>query len=65
MKKFGKSIGTALVISTLLAMLSACDKREGPAEHAGKEADKATAELGQQIEKVGKNIQDTAQGNKK
>ena len=38
---------------------------EGPAEHAGKEVDKAVDKAGQQIEKAGDRIQDAAKGDKK
>ena len=44
----------------MLVALSACQKQEGPAEHAGKEIDKASDKAGQQIEKAGQNIQDAA-----
>jgi hypothetical protein len=54
-----------LITSTLLLALVACQKQEGPAEHAGKAVDNATEKAGQQIEKTGKDIQDTAKGDKK
>lgn len=63
--KFGTNIGAALVMSALLAALAGCQKQEGPAEHAGKEIDKAMDKAGQQIEKAGENIQDTTKGDKK
>ena len=56
------SVGTAVLISALLLALTACQKQEGPAERAGKEADKAVDKVGQQIEKAGEKIQDTAKG---
>jgi len=65
MMKPGNSISTALAVSALLAALSGCQKQEGPAEHAGKEVDKATEQVGQKIEKAGESIQDTAKGDKK
>lgn len=65
MMKSGKTVGAALAMSALLAALLGCQKQEGPAEHAGKEVDKATAKVGQQIEKAGESIQDTAKGDKK
>lgn len=65
MMKPGKTICAALVMTALLATLIGCQKREGPAERAGKEVDKTTAKVGQQIEKAGDNIQDAAKGNKK
>ena len=62
--KFGKTVSTLLVMSAMLVVLSACEK-EGPAERAGKEADKAVASVGKSIEKAGENIQDAAKGEKK
>ncbi len=47
----------------MLLALSACEK-EGPAERAGKEADKAVESVGKSIEKAGENIQDAAKGEK-
>jgi hypothetical protein len=63
--KFGETVNAALVMGLLLVALSACQKEEGPAEHAGKEVDKAVAKVGQQVEKAGDKIQDAAQGDKK
>lgn len=60
-----KIIGAVMVVGMLVAVLSGCQKPEGPAEHAGKEIDKATDKAGQQIEKAGENIQDAAKGDKK
>ena len=48
----------------MLALLG-CQKHEGPAESAGKEIDKATQKVGEQIEKAGDKIQDTANGDRK
>lgn len=62
--KFGKSVSTVLVMGAMLVVLSACEK-EGPAERAGKDADKAVEKLGQQIEKAGESIQDAAKREKK
>ena len=63
--KIQKLISTAVVISALIAALAACQKEPGPAEKAGKAVDNATEKAGQQIEKAGEDIQDTAKGNKK
>jgi hypothetical protein len=63
--KLGKTVSAVLAVSVLLATLTGCQKQEGPAEHAGKEIDKATEKAGQQIEKVGDSIQDAAKGDKK
>lgn len=65
MQQLGKSIAVALMVGAMLTALSACEKKEGPAEHAGKEADKAAAQVGQKIEKAGENMQDAAKGEKK
>lgn len=64
MMKLHRMIGTAVVVSALLAVVSGCQKEEGPAERAGKEADKAIEKVGQQIEKAGESIQDAAKGEK-
>ena len=64
MMKLGETVSAALVMAALLAALSGCQKQEGPAEHAGKEVDKAVEKAGQQIEKAGASIQDTAKGDK-
>lgn len=58
------TISTAFVVSALLLALSACQRQEGPAEHAGKEIDKAVAQVGAQVEKAGDQIQDTANSKK-
>ena len=63
--KLGKIVSAALVAGVLLATLPGCQKPEGPAEHAGKEIDKAVDKAGQNIEKAGENIQDAAKGEKK
>ncbi len=65
MKKTSQKIAAGLVTAVMIATLSACKKPEGPAEHAGKEIDKAVDNAGQQIEKAGEKIQDTAKGDKK
>lgn len=65
MMKFRETVKAVVVMSALFAALSACQKQEGPAERAGKEADKAMDKVGQQIEKAGDSIQDAAKGEKK
>jgi hypothetical protein len=66
MKKLGKSLMAALVMSALVAGLFCCQKKEGPVEHAGKQIDKAVEKAGQQVEKAGEKIEDTARdANKK
>lgn len=64
MMKLRRMIGAAVVVGALLAAVSGCQKQEGPAERAGKEADKAVEKVGQQIEKAGESIQDAAKGEK-
>jgi len=63
--KCGNNIIAALATSALVLALSGCQKPEGPAEHAGKEVDKAVEKAGQQIERAGEKIQDAAEGTKK
>jgi len=65
MMKCGNSVIAALAMSALVLALSGCEKPEGPAEHAGKEVDKAVEKAGQQIERAGDKIQDAAQAPKK
>jgi hypothetical protein len=65
MMKRMTTISTTLIASAVLLSLVACQKQEGPAERAGKSVDNATDKAGQQIEKAGKDIQDTAKGDKK
>lgn len=45
------------VLLPLAFTLVACKEKEGPAEKAGKELDKAAAAVGQQLENVGERIQ--------
>lgn len=61
--KLGKIVSTVVVTGAMLFALSACEK-EGPAERAGKDADKAMQSVGKSIEKAGENIQDAAKGKK-
>jgi hypothetical protein len=63
MIKFGKYVVTAFAMGILVAGLSGC--QEGPAEHAGKQIDKAVEKTGQQVEKAGDKIEDAAKDAKK
>jgi len=63
--KIRTSITAAVVMSILIVGMSACQKKEGPAERAGKEVDKAVESAGQQLEKAGQQIQDAAKDAKK
>jgi PBP1b-binding outer membrane lipoprotein LpoB len=62
--KLKNTITTALVMSAFVVVLAGCQKEAGPAEKAGKAVDNATEKAGQQIEKVGDDIQDAAKGKK-
>jgi len=65
MKKILAIVGAGLAASILVVGLSACEKKEGPAERAGKEVDKTVDKAGQQLEKAGQSIQDAAKDAKK
>ena len=65
MMKLKKYTAAALVVGALMLALLGCQKHEGSAGSAGKEIDKATQKVGEQIEKAGDKIQDTANGDKK
>jgi hypothetical protein len=65
MTKIRIGIAAALATSVLVLGLSACEKKEGPAERAGKEVDKAVESAGKQIEKAGQQVQDAAKDAKK
>lgn len=62
MMKFGKYVVTAFAIGILLAGVSGCE--EGPAEHAGKQIDRAADKTGQQIDKAGDKIRNSAHDTK-
>jgi uncharacterized lipoprotein YehR (DUF1307 family) len=65
MKTMRTLLSAGLAASILVVGLSACEKKEGPAERAGKEIDKTVEKAGQQLEKAGQNIQDAAKDAKK
>ena len=65
MKTIRNGVSAALAMSILIVGLSACEKKEGPAERAGKEIDKTVEKAGQQLEKAGQSIQDAAKDAKK
>lgn len=52
MAKISTNIIAALMVVTLIAVISGCKKNEGPMERAGKEIDKAAEKTGQQINKA-------------
>jgi hypothetical protein len=59
------SIAAGLAMTLFIFGLAACQKKEGPAERAGKEVDKAVESAGQKLEKMGQEIQDAAKDAKK
>ncbi len=63
--KFGRTVSTALIMGALLGALFGCQKKEGPAEQAGKVVDQTVEKVGQQVEKAGESIQDAAKGDSK
>ena len=65
MTKIRNGVCAGLAISILILGLSACEKKEGPAERAGKEIDKSIESAGKQLEKAGDKIQDAAKDAKK
>jgi len=65
MAKIRDIVGTGLMAGILVLGLAACQKKEGPAERAGKEIDKSVEKVGQSIEKAGQNIEDAAKNAKK
>ena len=65
MTRIGNRVTTVLAASLFILGLAACEKKEGPAERAGKEIDKTVERAGQQLEKAGQQIQDAAKDAKK
>ena len=65
MRNIRDCVFAGLATSMLILGLSACEKKEGPAERAGKQVDKAVDSVGKQVEKAGENIQDAAKDAKK
>jgi len=55
-----------MILSTVACFgLAGCEKKEGPAERAGKVLDNAAEKTGQEIQKIGEQIQDAARDAKK
>lgn len=63
--KLAYNVVTAMAASALMLGLVGCPQKEGPAEHAGKQVDKAMDSAGKQIEKAGESVQDAAKGDNK
>ena len=65
MMKFKMTIGAAVAMTALLAVLSGCQKPEGPAEKAGKKVDQAVEKAGEKVdaakEKAGEKIEKAGQ----
>lgn len=57
MSRQASRIASVTASIALIALVGACQK-EGPAERAGKQVDKAVDKIGQQVEKAGDKIQD-------
>ena len=60
MTRVRNGVCVGLAMSVLIFGLAACEKKEGPAERAGKEIDKTIDKAGQQLEKAGQQMQDAA-----
>lgn len=58
--KLAYNVAAAIVASALTLGVIGCSQKEGPAEHAGKEVDKAMDKAGKKIEKAGESVQDAA-----
>ena len=65
MAKIRSIAAVGLMAGILVVGLSACQKKEGPAERAGKEIDKSVEKVGQSIEKAGQQLQDATKDAKK
>jgi len=65
MTKIRNAVIAGVATGILIVGLSGCEKKEGPAERAGKEIDKAVQSAGQKLEKAGQDIQDAAKDAKK
>jgi hypothetical protein len=65
MDSIRQGIVACLAVGILVSGLAGCEKKEGPAERAGKALDKSVESAGQQLEKAGQKIQDAAQDAKK
>ena len=51
-----------LIASAFLLFALGCEKKEGPAEKAGKDIDKGMDKVGQQMEKAGEKLKDKTGG---
>lgn len=60
MIKIVRSSVSLVLLGILVAGLSACQKKEGPLEKAGKAIDQAAEKTGEKMEKVGEKVKDAA-----
>lgn len=60
MSKYKNSALAVMVTGMLALALVGCEKKEGPAERAGKQVDQTMSKAGEQIEKAGEKIENTA-----
>ncbi|WP_153115826.1 hypothetical protein [Rhodocyclus tenuis] len=60
-----KALGAAMFASAVLLLASGCQKQEGPVERAGKQVDNAVTKSGEQIEKAGEAIKESARDARK
>jgi hypothetical protein len=58
-RTFAAIFRTALLVAVMAAGLSGC-QREGPAERAGKDLDRAVEKTGQELQRAGDSIRDAA-----
>jgi hypothetical protein len=65
MTKIRSAVIAGMAMGILIVGLSGCEKKEGPAERAGKELDKSIESVGQHLEKAGQDIKDAARDAKK
>ena len=60
MKRSQQNSLPKLALIAVLGLLGSGCEREGPAERAGKDLDRAAADVGQTLERVGEDIEDAA-----
>lgn len=60
MIKIVRSSVALVLLGILVAGLSACQKKEGPLEKAGKAIDQAAEKTGEKMEEVGEKVKDAA-----
>jgi hypothetical protein len=67
MKTISRNFVLGLALCALLSGLAATSgcRKEGPAEHAGKEIDKAAQKTGNELDKAGNKVKDALQDLKK